>query len=299
MQHAFLIMAHNNFNQLKTLLRLLDDSRNFIYLHIDAKTQMFNPLEFEGLLQHAVLKLIPRIKITWGGYSQIECEVSLITHALKSGCDYYHLISGMDLPLHNMDYIDDFFHKHNGNEFIHFTELGKVANSTRDRIALYHPFQEIAGRNHKPIDLTVGTMQRIFRIDRLNSNSRLNLGKGANWFSISKAFAQYFINNWISHYKRIFSSSLCADELVLQTVILNSPYRENIYHPQPDDDYASIMRLIDWTRGKPYTFKQDDLNELTHSSMLFARKFDERIDCHIIDMIAEHLTSGLRTFSGR
>lgn len=34
-------------------------------------------------------------------------------------------------------------------------------------------------------------------------------------------------------------------------MILNSPYREKIYHPQSDDDYEAIMRLIEWSAGTP------------------------------------------------
>lgn len=292
MRHAFLIMAYNNFSQLKMLLRLLDDSRNSIYLHVDAATQTFSPLELEGLLCHASLELIPRIKITWGGTSQIECEASLITHALKSSCDYYHLISGMDLPLHNMDYIDSFFREYKGKEFIHFTECEKnIKVSTRDRIALYHPLQETLGRHCGLTELAFGTAQRALHVDRLRKESNLILGKGANWFSITKNLAQYFADNWTSRYTQIFSSSFCGDELILQTVTLNSPYRENIYHSEPDDNYKAIMRLIDWKRGKPYIFRTKDFNELIHSPMLFARKFDERVDRHIIDMIVEHVAS--------
>ena len=36
-RHAYLIMAHNHFEQLRALLRCLDDGRNVIYLHLDAK----------------------------------------------------------------------------------------------------------------------------------------------------------------------------------------------------------------------------------------------------------------------
>ncbi|MDN5954725.1 MAG: hypothetical protein L0H99_12605 [Loigolactobacillus coryniformis] len=35
--HAYLIIANRNFKQLNLLLRLLDDSRNDIYLLIDQK----------------------------------------------------------------------------------------------------------------------------------------------------------------------------------------------------------------------------------------------------------------------
>ena len=36
MKHAYLIIAHNEPNILKTLLLMLDDERNDVYLHVDA-----------------------------------------------------------------------------------------------------------------------------------------------------------------------------------------------------------------------------------------------------------------------
>ena len=40
MKHAYLIIAHSNLKQLQQLLLLLDDPRNDIYIHIDAKSNM-------------------------------------------------------------------------------------------------------------------------------------------------------------------------------------------------------------------------------------------------------------------
>lgn len=42
-RHAYLIMAHNQWDVLEQLLRALDDPRNDIFLHIDKKTT--HPLE--------------------------------------------------------------------------------------------------------------------------------------------------------------------------------------------------------------------------------------------------------------
>lgn len=36
-KHAYMIIAHNEFDLLEILVRLLDDPRNDIYVHIDAK----------------------------------------------------------------------------------------------------------------------------------------------------------------------------------------------------------------------------------------------------------------------
>ena len=65
--------------------------------------------------------------------------------------------------------------------------------------------------------------------------------------------------------------------MFLQTMILNSSYRENIYHPQADDDYRAIMRLIQWNQGDLTTFRTKAYRELIYSPMLFARKFNENI----------------------
>lgn len=36
-KHAYLILAHNDPKVLELLVRLLDDSRNDIYIHVDKK----------------------------------------------------------------------------------------------------------------------------------------------------------------------------------------------------------------------------------------------------------------------
>ena len=41
-KHAYLILAHNNFYCLERLLKLLDDERNDIFLHVDKKVKNFD-----------------------------------------------------------------------------------------------------------------------------------------------------------------------------------------------------------------------------------------------------------------
>ena len=52
-----------------------------------------------------------------------------------------------------------------------------------------------------------------------------------------------------------------------------------------------IVKLyIDWKRGNPYIFKNKDFDDLINSNLLWARKFDERIDNQIIQRIYEYLS---------
>ena len=46
MRQAFLIIAHNNWWQLKQLIRLLDAENHDIYIHIDAKSRDFEKKNF-------------------------------------------------------------------------------------------------------------------------------------------------------------------------------------------------------------------------------------------------------------
>lgn len=67
MRHAFLIVAHTNWNQLKTLITLLDDSRSSIYVRVDAKSKDFDPAFFEGSGKRGTLHFVHRIPVAWGG----------------------------------------------------------------------------------------------------------------------------------------------------------------------------------------------------------------------------------------
>ena len=90
----------------------------------------------------------------------------------------------------------------------------------------------------------------------------------------------------------MFSKAKAPDEMVLQTIAMSSPFAERLY------DASSLvngsMRMIDWERGKPYVFRSEDFEELMSSPCMFARKFDERVDAKIIDMVADALKNERR-----
>ena len=52
-KHAYLIMAHNEFDILEKQLRLLDDYRNDIYIHIDKKVKQFNFNYYKNIVKNS------------------------------------------------------------------------------------------------------------------------------------------------------------------------------------------------------------------------------------------------------
>ena len=98
-RHAYLIMAHHQFDFLKELLKALDHEYNDIYLHIDQKVQDFDFTSLSGAVHKSNLYFTKRLNVHWGGYSQTACELTLLKAAFPGHYAYYPLLSGSDFPL--------------------------------------------------------------------------------------------------------------------------------------------------------------------------------------------------------
>ena len=284
-RHAYLILCHNNFKILQMLLSAIDDDRNDIYIHVDKKTVDIPFEDIWSAVCHSPLTFIERTFVNWGGYSQINVELALLSEATKTLHAYYHLISGVDFPLKSQADIHQFFDDNAGKEYISFDQCKERMEEYKDRIRYYHWLQDKIGRNSGKL---VAIMYRLenasLRIQRMMKVDRLKycpyeIKKGANWFSITHNLATYLLSQ--KNIRKYFGKSLCTDELVVQTLAYASQYRDNIA--------GNNLRFIDWHRGSPYTFTSDDYSQLVESDRLFARKFDENVDLNIVEMLLEHV----------
>lgn len=285
-KHAYLIMAHSQFDQLKKLIMLLDDPRNDIFVHVDAKSHSFDQNDFSNILTKGKLTFINRKKVTWGAYSQIRCELDLLEAATRTYHDYYHLLSGADLPIKNQDQIHGFFQENQGSEFLDFHEGVMERKGYRDRIQVFHYLQELIGNKKSDsflfnIERGLLKLQEILRVDRLK-NTNLKYQKGTNWFSITHELAQYVVSE-APQIRKMYKLTKCADEVFLHTLAWNSQFRDRIR--------SDSKRLIDWKRGRPYTFRLEDFEALMSSSCFWARKFNEDIDPKIVSRIFDQFVN--------
>lgn len=287
-KHAYLIIAHHQIELLKVLLELIDDERNDIYIHIDKKSNNINENEIKRSVKYSNVIFIPQINITWGGTSQIQVEVNLLKEATKSFHSYYHLISGVDLPIKTQNEIFEFFSRNNGKEFISFDYIQDNIEINY-RAKKYHFFQEIYGNKKNLLyylDSFFIKCQRVLNIDR-KTNKDYELKKGSNWFSITDELARYIVSNE-KIIKKYFKYTRCCDEIFLQTIVYNSPFKEKLYYDNNAKKYYN-MRHIDFKRGNPYTFTKDDYLELISTNEMFARKFNWNNDKEIILMLKEYI----------
>lgn len=123
----------------------------------------------------------------------------------------------------------------------------------------------------------------LFGVDRLRKNN-IQVQKGCNWFSITGDFARYIVEN-MNRWEQIFKYSYCADEVFVQTILVNSPFKDHLYMPDCNDNHLACARLIDWERGNPYVFRKEDFALIKSSPAMFARKFNLTVDGDIVDMV--------------
>lgn len=289
-KHAYLIMAHNNWNILKLLLKSLDTEYNDFYLHIDSKVNSFDESELKRVVKKSKLCFIDRKDVKWADYSQIDVTLDLLQSAVNNdNYSYYHLLSGTDMPIKSSKYIYDYF-ENSGKEYIGVASWGGKKYVDR-RVKYYHYFPKFqsfrSSKLLKGIDRILEYPQKIFGIDRTKGND-IVFCDGWQWFSITNGFCRYVLSVR-EEIKKQFDYTLCPDELVFTSLAYNSEYKENL--ASFGDLLNGSMRYIDWGRGTPYTWGKDenDFDLLVNSPYLFARKFDENVNFEIVEKIYDYV----------
>ena len=289
--HAYLIMIHEDSLVLERLIQLLDDENNDFYIHIDKHGSAVDARKLRGLAVKSKIFICKKYKVYWGTNSITNAELYLLKQALKGKYDYYHVLSGADLPIKPKEKIQQFFEENNGKEFIHFGTK-QYQQDIQQRYNVYHFFSKQLGRKRDKkiwVDLETYSLaaQRRFHIDRIKKKTFSFYG-GANWCSITSGLAAYAVRNY-PKYKRAFWATQISDEAIWQTIVMDSPFRENLYIAGFDNNYNACLRYIDWNRGTPYVFQNGDFDELMASDCMFARKFDAKIDHEIVDKIYQNI----------
>lgn len=288
-KHAYLIMAHTQPELLARLLSCLDHEDNDIYIHIDKKAADYPIEDVKASVKRSKYIFTERTDVTWGSYSQINCELVLLKEAVKTEHAYYHLLSGMDLPIKSQKEIHEFFESHDGLEFVD-EDLPEISENALSRVKYVHRFYGKAGSLPDILGALETKAQRMLGVDRTKKYGNIVFQKGRNWFSITHGLAKLVVEKeaWI---REVFGRSVCGDELFLQTIARNSEYADNICNANTMPDIPDT-RYIDWERGSnnnPYIFREADFEKLRNAAGLFARKFDWNTDKTIVEKLCAEL----------
>lgn len=286
MKHAYLIIAHHEPKVLQLLLEAIDDYRNDVFIHFDRKCEVYPDVIMN---QAQVFILEQRLDVRWGHRSQIDVELLLFERAYQQQeYSYYHLLSGVDIPIKSQNYIHRFFEKNKGKEFIGFTP-GNIEEEITRKVKRYHLFSKefrlsrgIKTLVVKGVRKTFLELQACFGIKR---HKNIVFKKGTNWVSISTDFVALVLSQK-EEIQKMYTHSFCADEIFIQTICWNSSFRERVY--DLEDSRNSSKRMIQWVNNEIVEWEMDDLHFLLDSPGLFARKFSKR-NIEVAKALVQHI----------
>ena len=269
MKHAFLIIAHNEFSILQMLISRLDDPDVDLFVHFDRKVKKLPHIE---VLKSRLHILDDRVDVRWGTVSQIRCELTLFEEALKCGpYDYYHIISGVHLPLKPVGEIKAFFDSADGCSVL--TGLCRsTARQERLKVRSYSFFLNGYSSGNQVVRHVSQFLWKAClgaqRILGIESNRDKVFYKASNWLSLTDEAVKYIL----SRKKEIldtFRWTFCGDEYFVPTELMASPLKEKIIN----DDRLLKREILSASAS---VFHLSDLPELERSDYLFARKFTSR-----------------------
>ena len=283
MKNTFMIMFHNNFEQLKKLITFLDNEDTSFILACDKKVSSDKLKEkIMSYVKKSCAKYI-EVDIFWGGVSQIYATLHMIQESFYFEYDYLHFITNADLPLMKIEEMCEKL-KDCKYEYINFAP--ENYEFAKFKCNYYHLLVENKYYRNSKI-LKIINHGQIWIQKRMGVNRRHDkLYHGSAYFSITKDLAKYIINKK-ENIQRAYKFTLGADEVWLQTLVMNSEFKKRIYKFEDENGH---LRYIDWKRrcgNSPYTFKISDKDEIKaiKGKYLFSRKFDENVDSNIIDYV--------------
>ena len=300
-KHAYLIMAHNNFEQLKLLIDVLDHERVDIFIHIDKKSDF---RDYDSLKAHAkrsYIDIFSEVSVYWADYSQTECEVALLERAVShSKHAYYHLISNADFLTMSQEKVLAFFDANAGKEFVAFRfpknhwPFNNKPYTTEHKY--YHFMTKSLRTGNKLVDVSsycieyfLVFLQFIFRVDRIKG--KYVPCKGSNWWSITQDLADYIISQkeWI---EKNFKHTRSSDEVFTSVLVYNSDFDSRLYDRSHLSANNENQRYIDWNRGFPYSFKISDYDEIVASGFPFVRKTNMNTDGGLVKRLHDEILEG-------
>lgn len=280
MRMAHIIMAYKDPPQIERLVKRLSHPDFDFYIHVDTKFDL-QPFSYLRNIER-VYFIQNRIKVRWAGFSFTQGVFNCMEEILNSGrqYDFINNMSGQDYPVVSTKTFYTFFEKQPGKNFLAIEEYGtEWWKRAAIRIHRYHMTDfDFRGRYVVQRLLNAVMPQRTFPMGYTLYGS-----ERATWWTIATDCAAYLVQFLKQHpnIKRFAKFTWAPDEFLIPTLIMNSPFKENVV---PEN-----YRYIDWSLGgsNPKILTVQDFDALKKTDMLLARKFDIKVDTKILDMLDE------------
>jgi len=301
LKQIYLIHAHNHLAFLNYLINWLSGPQTLVYVNIDKKSGLDC-----SQIDPKARQIKKRVPINWGAWSQCEATLNSLRQIKEEQAEYGHVIflSGQDLPVYPTEYIAGQLQA--GHQYINCTDINADWPQAKNRYRHFH--QAELSRLYIRRPGLAGFAGKVFYKSGyylFNGLYRALKGRwrsmpfnmkaygGSQWWMLERNCINYILEQTEQHPEliRFFRTTFCSDELFFQTMIMNSPFRDQV---------VPYLRYIDWTNspdGKsPKVLSDSDYEAIKASGALFCRKTDPVKSLKLINHIAA--TNGQALFGG-
>ncbi|NES18035.1 MAG: beta-1,6-N-acetylglucosaminyltransferase [Symploca sp. SIO3E6] len=276
MKIAYIILVHKNPQQLIRLINRLDVEESTFFVHIDKKTNQDIYQEiYEFINKNSNMFLLQRKNIYWGDFSQISPVLLGIKEIFKQDIDfnYVKLLTGQDYPIKSRKEVEYFLLANPNKSFMEYFSIPSKQ---------WQEEGEIDGGMGRIKYLYLRILKNRFKtkIERRFPKGFQPFAGSAYW-CLSRECGEY-LNGFIDKRKsfiNFFKGVNLPDEIFFQTIFMNSPFQKDIIN--------NNLTYTDWSNNAahPAILCTKDLENLSKSSYLFARKFDACQDSKILDLL--------------
>lgn len=286
---AYLISAYTEPETLENLIISLDRNDVDFFIHIDKK---INISRFASLKKHDNVFLLPdklRVKIYWGGYSQVLMQYNMIKYMFSKKKQYKRIVSltGTDYPLVSNDELIDYFCKENVEYIIGFDISNEEYKPGKrpphqDRFLYYY---------HMDGNKYIRGLFNKLKIRKVKNYNCLNYKfyYGSEYWALSYDCLLAIITEYEKDkkFQKILKNSFCPSESWIHTVFFNSIYKDKgiSYNDYEHRELHCLAPLTYFEyRGAVKVLTLEDKDKIFNSNKKFARKLilgksDELIEC--------------------
>ena len=295
----YLILAHNNIDQLNLLIKKLKTPSSEVYVHLDKKITEFKKIENIHYIEN-------RQSISWWGTSMIKAEIIWFSEIYKKMKKWDHvvLISWQCYPIKNIEYVEKYIQNLGNKSCMTYNEAGKfiwrldryyfydnnfhVPKVIDDWIfSLVWLFVKLWTPHRVPaINLALWIIANIFMPRRKYLINNYKLYKWDQWMVLSYEHIKWILGfletkKW-KKYLSSFEHTSCSDEMFFQIMMLNN---EKI-KKEINNELLWYIEREDGANS-PNTLTIKDLDKIKKSDKLFARKFNINVDKEILEKLDE------------
>ena len=272
---TYVLLVHRAPGQVARLVRRLNAPGVRFIIHVDP-TSDIQKLLIDSLPLENV-EFLPRRRARWASFGLVAIALDGLRRALNHDVDHVVLLSGQDYPIKPA------------------AQISRILESLGDRSLLYYrrfpnpDWPDERGGFGRIDHHYLWTSSRFARaVPRVRTGPPHGLTPygGRQWWALSRCAAEWVLDEVDRRpaITRYFRTTLVPDELLFQTLLLNSAFADRIVN--------QAVTFADWSdRGerKPAVLRATDVLPLHSKPHLFARKFDEERFPGVLDLIDREL----------